>query len=364
MPPGTTPSRGPKRVRREASQEPLPRRGPAAGTKSPVLGRPPRAPRSRPVKPGARAPGIRKGTTASGADWSTQSDRTGRGAAHQRGAAATTKAHGQVPSNSSHRVPQTRAARTTRNEPRYRHRCQATHNPHTTNPSQEWWGTSGARTETHKPQHPSQEWRGAAKTQAEAHRPTPHTPARTGGVQAERAQNNAHPNTPARKGGAQPKPGPRHTQRECTIQPGVAWYKRSAHTSTHRPEYPSQEWQGAAETRAQAHTPTPHTPAGSGGVQAERAHQHTHTPEAFSAGLMSVRPQKIGKFFNPSPQPLQVLHEVYLKLRFHWSFVNGLGILAHPTGSVHGHNLASMDKEKVYETSNNVYTCNKYMYHL
>ena len=72
--------------------------------------------------------------------------------------------------------------------------------------------------------------------------------------------------------------------------------------------------------------------------------------EAFSAGVMSVRPQKNRKSFNPFPQPLQVLHEVYSKLRFHWSCVNGLGILAHPTGSVRGHNLASMDKEMVYVT--------------
>ena len=72
--------------------------------------------------------------------------------------------------------------------------------------------------------------------------------------------------------------------------------------------------------------------------------------EAFSAGVMSVRPQKNQKSFNPSSQPLQVLHEVYSKLRFHWSCVSGLGILAHPTGSVRGHNLASMDKEKVYVT--------------
>ena len=72
--------------------------------------------------------------------------------------------------------------------------------------------------------------------------------------------------------------------------------------------------------------------------------------EAFSAGVMSVRPQKNRKSFNPSPQPLPVLHEVYSKHRFHWSCVNGLGILAHPTGSVSGHNLASMDKEMVYVT--------------
>ena len=60
--------------------------------------------------------------------------------------------------------------------------------------------------------------------------------------------------------------------------PGVAGYKRSAHTNTHTPQHPSQEWRGAAETRAQANTPTPHTAARSGGVQAERAHKHTHTP--------------------------------------------------------------------------------------
>ena len=35
--------------------------------------------------------------------------------------------------------------------------------------------------------------------------------------------------------------------------------------------------------------------------------------ETFLAGSMSVRPQKNRKFFNPSPQPLQVLHEVYSK---------------------------------------------------
>ena len=131
---------------------------------------------------------------------------------------------------------------------------------HATHPSQEWRGTSGARTQTH-----------------------------------------THPNTLARTGGAQPKPEPKHTHPPCTAQPAVAGYKRRAHTNTHRPQHPSQEWQGAAEARAQAHpatshtpamsgvvqaerthTPTPHTPARSGGVQAERAHEHTHTPMAQS----------------------------------------------------------------------------------
>ena len=132
---GTTPSRGPKRVRRGASPAPLPWRGPAAGTMSPVLGRPPRAPRSRPVKPRAQAPGVGKHTMSSGkptgaprATGPDQARRTTRGhKARQRGTPlAATKAHGQVTSNNGRRVPQTRRARTTRNEPRHRNRCQAT----------------------------------------------------------------------------------------------------------------------------------------------------------------------------------------------------------------------------------------------
>ena len=51
-PTGTTPSRGPKRVQRGGSPVHLPWQGPVAGTWSPVVGRTPRAPRSRPVNPG------------------------------------------------------------------------------------------------------------------------------------------------------------------------------------------------------------------------------------------------------------------------------------------------------------------------
>ena len=134
-PRGTTPSRGPERVRRGASPASLPRRGPAAGTMRPVLGRPPRAPRSRPVKPGAQAPEVGKGTTASGrptgAPRATRPDearRTTQGhEARQRGTPpATTEPHGHVPSHNGRRVPQTPRARTTRTEPRHRNRCQAT----------------------------------------------------------------------------------------------------------------------------------------------------------------------------------------------------------------------------------------------
>ena len=102
---------------------------------SPVLRRPPRALRSRLVKPGAEAPGVEKGTTASGkptgaprATGPDEARRTTRGhEARQRGTPpATTKAHGQVPSHNGRRVPQTRGARTTSTEPRHRNRSQAT----------------------------------------------------------------------------------------------------------------------------------------------------------------------------------------------------------------------------------------------
>ena len=76
-------------------------------------------------------------------------------------------------------------------------------------------------------------------------------------------------------------------------QAGVAGYKRSAHTGTHTAQHPSQELPGTAETRAQAHTFTPHTPARSGGVRGERARKRTHTPLP-QPGAAGHRP-------NPSP---------------------------------------------------------------
>ena len=106
-----------------------------AGTTSPVRGRPPRALRSHPVKPGAQAPGVGKGTTArgkpTGAPRATGPDgarRTTRGhQARQRGGPPpTTKAHGQLASNNGRRVPQTRRARTTREEARHENRWSAT----------------------------------------------------------------------------------------------------------------------------------------------------------------------------------------------------------------------------------------------
>ena len=91
--PGTIPLQGPEGVRRGARPAPLPRQGPAAGTMSQSL---------KPGAIGGRHRGDRK------ADRSTETGRTGRGAAHQRGA--------------------TRHARETRCRPQPRHqdRCQAT----------------------------------------------------------------------------------------------------------------------------------------------------------------------------------------------------------------------------------------------
>ena len=102
-----------------------------------------------------------------------------------------------------------------------------------------------------------------------------------------------------------------------TPQPGVAGYKRSAHTNTHTPRHPSQEWRGAAETQAKAHTPTPHTPARSGGVQAERAHEHTHTP--------TPQPGVAGRSRNPS----QSTHTHAAHPSQEWRGTSGAGARAH-----------------------------------
>ena len=136
-PPGTTPSRDPERVRRGGSAARLLGQGPAAGTMSPVLGRPPCAPRSCPANPGLRAPGVGEGTLATGkptgaprATGPDEERRTNRGReARQRGMQpATTTAQDQVPTNNGRPVPQSRTARTMRTQRRDRKRCQATAN--------------------------------------------------------------------------------------------------------------------------------------------------------------------------------------------------------------------------------------------
>ena len=201
---------------------------------SPVLCQPPSKAGGASLWVGERHHGVGKDNR------STESDRTGRGEAHHVGPRGTperqaarhnqgtrTGAKQQRPPGAAnpggaHNTQQTTA----------QNRCQATPNPDTTRPSQEWRGTSGARTQGH-----------------------------------------THPDTPARSGGAQPKPEPKHTRPRRTPQPGVAGYEGSAHANAHTLQHPGQEWRGEAETGAQVHTPTPHTPARSGGVQAKRANE-------------------------------------------------------------------------------------------
>ena len=50
-------------------------------------------------------------------------------------------------------------------------------NTPTTNPSQDWWGTGGAHTQSHTPQHPSQDWRGTGGAHTHTHTDTPKTQA-------------------------------------------------------------------------------------------------------------------------------------------------------------------------------------------
>ena len=214
-------------------------------------------PAQPPSRAGGASPRVVKGTTASekptGAPRAAAPDearRTTRGhQARQRGTPpSTTKAHGQVPSNNGNRVAQTLAATTGRNEPRHQKRCQATPNPHTPNASQETRGTSRARTQAH-----------------------------------------THRHTPARSGAAQPKPEPKRTHPQRTAQPGVVAYKRRAHTNTHEPQHPSQEWWGAAETQARAHTPTPHTPVKSGVAQPKPQLKRTHPHRTAQPGVVGYR---------------------------------------------------------------------------
>ena len=193
----------------------------------------------------------------------------------------------------------------------------------------------------------------AAETRAEAHTPTPHTRARSGWLQAERSHEHTHtptpqpgvagrsqnpspsththnahpsqerrsrnlspnththtahlcqewrgasgahtqpdtnPDTPARGGGAQLEPKPNHTHPHRTPQPGVAGYKRSAHTSAHTPQHPSQE-RGrnpnptTTQTQTQAppnsRKPSVHSP----GTQAARAMQVTRPNEIWRPGV-------------------------------------------------------------------------------
>ena len=144
---------------------------------------------------------------------------------------------------------------------------------HTARPSQQWRGTSGARTQTH-----------------------------------------THPGTKARSGGAQPKPELEHTNPRRTAQPAVAGYMRSAHTNTHTPKRSGQEWRGAAKARkpepgvagyrrsAHTNTRTPQNPsqewrAGAGA----RTQTHTHPTTAARRAQSKPEPKHTQPHRTPQP---------------------------------------------------------------
>ena len=147
----------------------------------------------------------------------TESNRTGRGVAHQSGAAGHAREQRRRP------------------QPRHTDRCQAT-------------TATGCRKPGQRAQLAPNDGTGTGARQHPTHKPQ--TPARGGGVQADRAHRHTHPTTPARSGGAQPKLKPKHTQPQSTPQPGEAGHKRSAHTNAQTPQQPSQGWRAAAATQA------------------------------------------------------------------------------------------------------------------
>ena len=169
---------------------------------SPVLGRPPRGPRSPQVKPGGDSP--RSGGRRHGdgkADRSTESDGTGRGAAHQRWAR--------------------RHAKEARRRPKQRHedRCQATtatgcrkprqRAQHTTNR-----GTGGGAKDSTAPTlaHRTHSWWVAGPSR---------TPKRTGS----RGWESARPQTPHTQARGAPPGRPRAapTARKASSQERALW---------------------------------------------------------------------------------------------------------------------------------------------
>ena len=121
------------------------------------------------------------------ADRSTESDRSGRGAAHQRGA--------------------TRHAREARRRPQPRHTdsCQAT-------------TATGCRKPGQRAQHATNHGTGTGARQHPTHKPE--TAASSGGVQAERPHKHTATPTPQPGAGRSVKPEPKHTHPHRTFQVG------------------------------------------------------------------------------------------------------------------------------------------------
>ena len=143
------------------------------------------------------------------ADWSSQSDQTGRGAAHHAGPPGTAERHA---------AGQNQGTRTgAKQQPP----------PGAANPGSE-----------HNTQRTTASEQVPGNTKPSHHKPQPGV---AGYKRGAHTGTHTHPDSPARSGGAQPKPEPQHTHSHSKPQPGVARYKRSAHTNTHKPQHPSQE---------------------------------------------------------------------------------------------------------------------------
>ena len=91
---------------------------------------------------------------------------------------------------------------------------------------------------------------------------------------------------------------------EDTHQPRSAGHLprlEPTHQHTHPTTQPGKKTSGAANTRSQAHAPTPHTPARIGGVQAQGGHQHTQPNTPARNGRVKAKPEP--KHTHQKPEP-------------------------------------------------------------
>ena len=122
---------------------------------------------------------------------------------------------------------------------------------------------------------------------------TPQQPGVAGYKRSAHTNKHTHPNTPARSDGAQPRPQPKHTHPHRTPQPGVAGSKRSAHTNTHTHPNTRARSGGAQPKPEPKHTNPHRTPRPGMAGYRRSAHTTTHAPKP--------RPGMVGCKTKPKP---------------------------------------------------------------
>ena len=157
---------------------------------------------------------------------------------------------------------------------------------HATNPSQNWRGTGGARTQKPTPQHSSLDRRVESNPRTHTH--TPQIPATIGAVKS--------------------KPMTEHTHRRP--QRGMVGYGQRAHRNTHTLQHHSQGWRGESKTRTQTHTPQTQATIGERKPKSALEQRH-HRPKPGLAGYRqsahtNTHPRKLKPGFaggkqNPYP---------------------------------------------------------------